>query len=138
MESCINLLARYGDTYRITHDEAAESRQDPWMMQIPCRWGTIYPHGNDMLAVTVDYHPGIAKRVAAIPGVKLVQDGDAEKTFLFPAALFDAVACVVLPRWRRKLSVEHKARLAESNLAYRFQKTRLPEVKNDAQIASVD
>jgi hypothetical protein len=75
------------------------------MMQLPCRGRgvTIYPHGGDRLAVEVDGRPGLIKKLAAIPGVVLLQNGDGEKTFLFKVALFGPVAAVVRPRQRRRL-----------------------------------
>jgi len=73
---------------------------------------TIYPHGGDRLAVEVDGRPGLAKKLAAIPGVELGQDGDGEKTFLFDLGLFDAVAGVVRPHRRRRLSAGQRAELA--------------------------
>jgi hypothetical protein len=32
---------------------------------------TIYPHGRDLLAVEVDHHPGVARKLLGIPGVTL-------------------------------------------------------------------
>jgi len=55
------------------------------------------------LAVEVDGRPGLVKKLAAIPGVVLLQDGDGEKTFRFDVALFGPVAAVVRPRKRRRL-----------------------------------
>ncbi len=59
MGECVNLRERFGAEYRITWDEAREGwDESPWLMQIPCRGGiTIYPHGGNLLAVEVDYHP---------------------------------------------------------------------------------
>src|SRR5262249_46552024 len=72
MAKCPNLREIYGDRYRIGHDAVATTpseRKNPWMMTIPCRGGVvIYPHGDDVLAVEVDYGPQVAKRLAAIPG----------------------------------------------------------------------
>ena len=82
--TCINLRERFGQRYRIGFDEAAGNRDDSWMMIIPGRFGTIYPYGRESLAVEVDGHPRIAKQVGAIPGIVLHQDGDDEKTFVFP------------------------------------------------------
>ena len=62
------------------------------------------PHGGDLLAVEVDYQPGLARKLRAIPGVKLHQDGDHEKTFLFPVSLFKQLARIVKPRKRRILT----------------------------------
>jgi hypothetical protein len=106
--TCVNLAARFGQDYKITHDPAARTRRqkpDPWLMQLPCRGKgvTIYPHGGDRLAVEVDGRPGLAKQLVAVPGVELRQDGDEEKTFLFDVALFRPVAAVVRPRRRRRL-----------------------------------
>jgi hypothetical protein len=69
----------------------------------------------DLLALEVDYHEHLAKRVAQLPGVRLHQAGDRERTYLFPVHLFDQVAEIVKPRRRRKcvLSPEQLARLAE-------------------------
>jgi hypothetical protein len=123
---CVNLSERYGSQYRISFDSAyssshvAKSALDPWMMQIPCQFGTIYPHGGSKLAVEIDYHPGIAKKVAELPGISCVQDGDAEKTYIFDLERFQTVADVVLPRKRRKLSEEQKRASAARLAEYRF------------------
>jgi hypothetical protein len=77
--TCIDLQERFGRQYRISHDDAASTwgeRTDPWMMTIPCRWGVIYPHGANVLALELDGHPKIAKLVASNPGIVLHQDGD--------------------------------------------------------------
>ena len=89
------------------------------MMQLPCRGRgvTIYPHGGDRLAVEVDGRPGLVKQLTALPGVGLWQDGDGEKTFVFEVGLFDAVAGVVRPHRRRRLSAEQRAELAARLLA---------------------
>jgi hypothetical protein len=135
--NCINLTERFGQDYRIGHDPAAVTpaeRHDPWMMTLPCQRGTIYPHGGDVLAVEVEGRPMTAARLAAIPGVRLHLDGTTEKTFLFPADLFPAVAAVVLPRKRRKLSPENRAKLAAAGTAALagFRKRQCPERSADA------
>ena len=118
----VNLAARFGRDYKVGHDPAARTRRqkrDPWMLQLPCRGKgvTIYPHGGDWLAVEVDGRPGLAKQLAAIPGVELWQNGDGEKTFLFPVGRFSEVAAVVQPHRRRRLSPERRAELARRLLA---------------------
>jgi hypothetical protein len=74
-------------------------------MRLPCRdkGVVVYPWGGGWLAVEVDGRPGLVKKLLAIPGLELWQDGDGEKTFLFDVALFEAVAAVVRPRQRRCL-----------------------------------
>jgi hypothetical protein len=69
------------------------------------------------LAVEVDGRPGLVKKLAAIPGVVLLQDGDEEKTFRFDVANFCRVAEVVRPHRRRRLSPERRADLARRLLA---------------------
>ena len=109
--TCVNLLEVFGRDYKVTFDPAYDSRRvprrclDPWMLQLPCRGRgvTIYPFEGSRLAVEVDGRPGLAKKLAALPGVGLWQDGDGETTFLFDVARFEAVAAVVRPRKRRRL-----------------------------------
>jgi hypothetical protein len=72
---CPNLRKLYGDVYRITRDPCAESLADPWLHQIPGKLGAVYPFGHDQLAVDIDHRPAAARKVAAIPGVRVHQDG---------------------------------------------------------------
>jgi hypothetical protein len=110
--SCVNLLALFGDRYRIAWDPAADSRcSDPWLQLIPCRWGVIFPHGGNKLAVEVDNHNRYAKQLAALPGLRVWQDGTTEKTYVFDVSHFEAAAAIVQPRKRRSLSPGHNARL---------------------------
>jgi hypothetical protein len=118
--TCINLRERFGDRYRIGFDEAAVNGTDPSMQTIPCRFGTIYPHGGEKLAIQVDGHNRIAKQMAAIPGIALHQDGDDEKTLVFPVNLFDQVAAIVAPKRVRRLTDEQKAKLLDAGQFYQF------------------
>ena len=43
-------------------------------------------------------HSKKANQVAAIPGVLVHQDGDDEKTFVFPVTLFPEIAAIVEPK----------------------------------------
>jgi len=120
MSECVNLRDRFGKTYRISFDPAYDPKHvprdklDPWMMQIPCECGVIFPHGDDVLAVEVTY--AMAKRLDAL-GLRLHQDGDIERTYLFPVSRFDEVAAIVKPRRRRKLSPEHREKLVAAGTA---------------------
>ena len=120
---CVNLLERFGTEFRITFDEAYDAKHrhtlDPWTIEIPCRFGVIYPHGGDRLAVECDRHP-VANRQLRELGLQIWQDGAVETTFVFPVDLFEAVAAIVQPKRRRRLGEEHKRKLIESNAAYRF------------------
>jgi hypothetical protein len=118
-----NLRQLFGDRYRIEHDPEGLShaeKRNPWMMQIPCREHgiTIFAHAPDLLAVVCDNHPRISNRLAAL-GLRLHQEGDRQKTFLFPVERFDDVAATVRPR-RRRVSEQQVARLIAAGTAYRF------------------
>jgi hypothetical protein len=126
--TCLNLRERFGRHYRIAFDPCYDpkgvprAKLDPWYMTIPCRLGTIYPVGGDRLAVEVDYHPHVARKLAALPGAALTQNGDREKTFTFPAALFDQVAAVVRPYRRRRVSEAQRQAAREALARYRARK----------------
>ena len=117
--TCINLRECFGDLYRITRDPSADSLADPWLHQIPCERGVIYPHGGDVLAVDVDHRTPTAKKLAAL-GLTQHHDGNHEKTFHFSVERFDEVAAIVLPRKRRKLSPEQREACAARLSAYKF------------------
>src|SRR5262245_3919365 len=73
------------------------SHADPWLAQIPGRYGTIYPHGMGKLAVEVNGHKNVAAALRKVPGLTMTQGGDDEFTFAFPVELFDQVAALVHP-----------------------------------------
>jgi hypothetical protein len=117
----LNLKSRFGREYRITLDDAAEDRKDPWAFQIPGRFGVVYPFGGDLLAVECDYHTKAARALAVLPGVRTHQDGDRERTFIFPADLFGRVAEIIQLRRRRRchLSAEQRRLVGERLRAHR-------------------
>src|SRR5262245_44558838 len=103
----LNLVEKFGSRYRIGFDPACakgRKNRDPAHMEIPGRFGTIYPDGEDHLRGDIDYHERLADKVGQIPGCTLVQDGDGEKTYRFPLALFQQVARIVRPSKRRRHS----------------------------------
>lgn len=126
MSECPNLREIYGKRYKITFDEGYNPRNvprnnlDPWMMQIPCQRGLIYPYGEDLLAVEVDGHPGVAKQLLRLNCTTLIQDGEHEKTFRFPASAFREVARIVKPNRRRQMTPEQKAVAAARLKKYSF------------------
>jgi hypothetical protein len=90
------------------------------MLTLLCRFGTVYPVGGPLLAAEVDNYPLAAKRLAAIPGLNLIQDGDSGKPFTFPVELFDQVATLLWPRKRRRLSEVGRQSLVAAGRRYRF------------------
>ena len=83
----------------------------------------IYPHGDGLLAVQCDCRPFVAKQLLAL-GLRLIQDGDHEKTFVFLLVQFEEVAAIVQPRRRRVISDERKAALAAMGQPFLFPKAR--------------
>jgi hypothetical protein len=71
------------------------------------------PWGHDTLALECDSHNKTAARIATIPGVRVWQDGDQEKTFLFDLSLFEKIAAIVKPRKRFQASEKQLANLAK-------------------------
>jgi hypothetical protein len=94
------------------------------MTLILCQRGEIYPYGGVLLAVDVDGRPVTARRLAKL-GLRLVQDGDNEKTFVFPVEQFAQVAKIVKPRRHRQVSDAEKRRLADLARRHGFQKSDL-------------
>jgi len=123
---CINIRQRFGSRLRISYDPCyahkgvRRENLDPWMMQIPCQFGTIYPNGGDLLVVEMDNHNTMAKRVAAISGCELIQDGERERSVRFHVDAFDAVAAIVRPRRKRRISDAERQRLRDAGKRYRF------------------
>lgn len=118
--TCINLRELFGEKYRVSIDrESAEGPrdQDPWVQEMRCRRGLIYPYSATHLAVQVDYHRFIAKRLARL-GLKLIQNGGHEKTFVFTTDRFDEVKELVRPYARRYLSEERRQEAIRRLVAY--------------------
>ena len=114
----MNLRSRYGDKYRISREEGAD-RHDPAGFIIPCKRGHIYVHGRELLGVATSGR-GIVRRLLTVAGLVIVQDGSDGINATFPPEQFAAVAAIIRPRRRRRLSPEHRAKLAASNSAYRY------------------
>ena len=112
-----NLKTRFGKQYRINFDDAADAhgrprdKIDSYLQQIPCGFGTVFPFGGNYLAVDIDHHNVLANRVAKLPGCQMIQDGDFEKTIRFHVDQFEAVAEIVKPYRKRRVSEKEKARL---------------------------
>jgi hypothetical protein len=126
MIACINLLLRFGADYRVSFEEGyvhkgiRRDKLDAWYMEIVGRFGTIFPLGGDDLGVMVDDHPGLAKKLAALPGCRIAQHGDREMTFAFAVERFPAVAAIVAPRRRRRVSDAERSRLADLGQQHGF------------------
>lgn len=71
----------------------------------------IFPYGDDLLAASVDLRGAVANRLKKIPECKVVQDGDDGLTAVFGKCDLKAVATLIRPRQRRRLSAQHMQKL---------------------------
>lgn len=134
MTTCISLAERFSEKYRITFDPAIDphgkhrDKIDPWLIQIPCCRGTIYPFGGDTLAVEIDGHQLIVGQLKRLACCRVHQLGDHDATFLFDVADFDAVAAIVLPHRKPQLTEAQKAEAAERLKRYAFKPAVTPHL----------
>jgi hypothetical protein len=124
---CINLQGHFGNRYKVVFEESyyAErpefrAQEAPWLMIVPCRYGHIYPWGQERLAVFCE-SPRLGLQLLAIPDATLHTDGSDGLTILFPADHFEVVAQIMEAHKRRRLSEARKQQLREVGEAYRFQ-----------------
>lgn len=128
----VNLSELFGKRYRIGWDAAYDPKHRPkdkldlWAMEIPCRFGTIYAYCESTLAVMIDHHVITANKVAKIPGVEIIQDGEDEMTFRFPIALFDKVAELVKPHRKPQLTEEQRREAMERLREFQFRPAAPP------------
>jgi len=122
MTTCLDLLDLYGDRFKLRL-EADASTSTPeaefvWLLELPCRYGIVYPHGGDILAATITGRR-IGKQVARLPCI-LSSRGDIERVVLFHVDAAEAVLALLKPRRRRLISPEYQARLAAIGRSTRF------------------
>jgi hypothetical protein len=114
MTKPFDLRAMFGAKWRVGLDEAANGRwKDPWNQIVLCRHGHIYQHGDGMLAAATDRGGVIVRKLRAIPGAKVLLDGDDGANVAFPFEQVKAAASVMKPRRVRQLSPAQLAALAE-------------------------
>jgi hypothetical protein len=136
---CIDLRENFGRQYKITYDEAYDAKGrhrdklDPWLMQIICQRGTIYPFGGTKLVVEVDNRSKLAGRMQRLGCVTPIQKGDHEKSFLFDVEHFDEVAEIVRPRRRRQVSDEVRERLARLGTRFKPKSRGRVDVDGDSE-----
>jgi hypothetical protein len=124
---CIDLAEQFGQRYRVEYEESYFAQygprarvDDPWLKIIPCRAGHICPWGGSKLAAATNKPGPTARKLAALPGAILWQDGSDGATVLFDVALFPRVAKLMDPRRCRRLSPEQRAKLIEAGAKHRF------------------
>jgi hypothetical protein len=88
---------RYEESRACEVDRGARA-DDPWYAEVPCRRGTLYPLGGDLVAAHTSTQGMRAKLLAVDSRVTVHQSGDHETVVRFPSGLLDAVAKVLRPR----------------------------------------
>jgi hypothetical protein len=123
----IDLKARFGKRYRITLDPAhaaeygeGSRKDDPWLITIHCRYGHIYPYGGELLGASTERRGPVARRLADLSCVRVVQDGDDGVNVVFHVDDFNTVARNLKPRRRRQLTPEQIAERTDRLRKYRF------------------
>ena len=142
MIECPDLKALDGDRYLIRTDEGyfAETgssmncNTDPWLWQIPCRYGHIYPWGPDLLAAVFEGRRRVSMRLVH-RGFPLLQDGDDGQTVGFHPDQFDEVAAEIRPHKKPQFTEEQKQRFRENLGEYSKKGRKLPT--SSAENASI-
>jgi hypothetical protein len=136
MKTCIDLKERFGRKYRVAYEASYEAERgrcarghEPWLLIIPCRFGHIYPQGGELLAASTNHRGPIAHRLASLPCVRMLQDGDDGINVALNVEDFAKVARVMKPRRRRMLSSEKRVEQTERLRLYRF--ARAAQIAHD-------
>lgn len=124
----VDLRARFGDRYRVRReargatwfDTPAEERV--WLLELPCRYGVVYPQGGKVLAAWTG-HPRIGRKLRGL-GCILSARGDLETIVTFHVGDAKAVFGVLKPYRRRRLSEAQRRRQVEILARARAQQHR--------------
>jgi hypothetical protein len=135
--ACPNLRDLFGTRYRTVLEPPAVRWSDPWYHRIPCAHGHIYPHGPGTLAWSSARRGQLMARVLQVPGARLEQDAEDGANISFPVVGFPAVAAIVRPRRRRRLSDERRRQAIEQLRAFR-EKSALARGKTDLERSQTD
>lgn len=104
---CLDLDRRFGDQLRIANEPGLPFKpkaRDPWLREIRCRHGRIYPMGPETLAAWTGTTRH-AKCLLRVPGVRRHQVGDAEATVIFEldSRTQEEIFRLLKPRRRRRI-----------------------------------
>jgi hypothetical protein len=111
---CIDLRTRFGERYRVVVEESAgRGNRDPWYWIVPGKYGKIYPHGGEHLAVMVT-STRVANSMRLWPELEVTQDAEDAVCFKLHVDHFRKVASRVRGKTRRRLSAQHRRKLAEA------------------------
>jgi hypothetical protein len=113
----IDLKAEFGGKWQIGLDEAARGRwADPWNYIVRCRHGHLYPVDGDRIGAATDRAGAIVRKLRAIDGVEIFQDGEDGANVVFHRAKLRYIARVMKPRSVRQLSPAQRTALDQGRL----------------------
>ena len=125
--SCPNLKTLAGSKYKVTYEESYQAqyseharREDPWLLILLCKNGHICPWSKNHLAACTSKAGAIAKRLAALHCVQVVQDGADGINAVFQVEHLAEVLKLMRPRRRRTMTAEQKQQAAERLSKYQF------------------
>ena len=122
----VDLKEMFGKRYRVTLDESyyheneSGKESNKWAYyEIVGRYGTLYPYSKSELAV---YFKSNQIRNKVVRGLKCLQNGQEESTYLLPSDKTHLVLDAIKPRKRRILSDSQLERLRIASQPYRYRK----------------
>ena len=107
----LNLKTLFGSKYRIQQEQGSKLT-DPAAWLVPAKHGHFYSAGKALIGVSTNTRGGIARQIAKLAGVTVVQDGDDGINAVFAPDIFATVARIMRPKRRKVLSDAQRAALA--------------------------
>jgi len=124
---CVNLMERFPKNRVI---RTVPGTRDPWNFEMLCKYGHIFPSGENELGAATDRRGIIANKLAALDCATRVQHGDDGTNIYFDVSAFRQVAKIIKPRRRRQLTPEQleeaRARAAAN---FSLSPTKGPQMK---------
>jgi hypothetical protein len=116
---CLNLRELFGGRFVVRFDPGYDptrrpsDKLDPWSMTLGSRFATIYPHGRHLLAVEVDGHPSVRKRLDSLDCCRRYLAGERFGCWLFHHRDFERVAQIVRPARKRSWTEADRRKSAD-------------------------
>ena len=125
---CVNLQEIFAKQYRLQWEAGGETRSRwpkeewPWLLEVHCRLGVVYPFGGEVLAAFTD-RPRIGAKLRVLPFI-LTSKGDEETVVTFHVDHAPAVLKLLRAYRRRSLSDVQRAHQGRFLVAARSQKVK--------------
>jgi hypothetical protein len=132
--NCIDVRGRFPE-YRTQWEDSHVPGQhdDPWLLEIPCKYGKIYAYGGSELCAYTD-HPRLRRRLASLPGAVVHQDGDFELVVRFPVDSWEPYFRLLGARRKRIATPAVRAALQKALEERRRRASRRSEARSGEAI----